>query len=46
MLKDSDLQIALSVGRVNTPSAPLGQHVGAIGWCVVPPLSEGDQHMF
>ena len=45
-VKDSDLRIALSDGRVNTPKAPRGQHVGAIGWCVVPPLWEGDQHMF
>ena len=46
MLKDSDLRIALSDGRVNTPNAPLGQHVGAIVWCVVPPLWEGDQRRF
>ena len=45
MLKDSDL-IALSDGRVNTPSAPLGQHVGAAGRGDVPPLWEGDQRRF
>ena len=46
MLTDSDLRTPLSEGRVNTPKASLDQYLGATGWCVVPPLWEGDQHRF